>query len=78
MFHLAAIASVQRSIDEPELASLEVRQVTDIINQLSRGFWCHLGCLNSRLHPAHLVQNWTFDPAEIERQAEELLKGPKD
>ncbi len=40
---------------------------------MRRGAWCHLNCLNARLHPKHLVQNWKFDPAEIERAAKKLL-----
>ena len=62
-------------IEERDRISIEVRQLLDPINQLSKGFWCHLSCLNARLHPGHLVQNWKFDPAEIERGAGDLLKG---
>lgn len=61
-------------IADEDLVSLEVRQIVDPINQLNKGFWCHLACLNERLHPGHLVQHWTFNPDEVERAAEDLLK----
>lgn len=40
---------------------------------IRRGAWCHLTCLNERLHPKHLVQNWRFSPEEIRTQARSLL-----
>lgn len=48
-----------------ELIMIEVRQATDVINVLDRGFWCHLRCLNASLHPSHIVQNWKFDPDQL-------------
>lgn len=48
-----------------ELYMIEVSHTTDIINAMHQGFWCHLRCLNARLHPAHLVQNWKFDPDQL-------------
>lgn len=32
---------------------------------LSRGLYCHLKCLNGKLHPKHLLQNWKFDPDQL-------------
>ncbi|WP_066557273.1 DUF4259 domain-containing protein [Croceicoccus bisphenolivorans] len=26
-----------------------------------QGLYCHLKCLNAKLHPRHMVQNWKFD-----------------
>lgn len=26
-----------------------------------QGLYCHLKCLNGKLHPRHMVQNWKFD-----------------
>lgn len=44
------------------------------------GKWTHLACLNARLHPSHIVQVWTTDPAELEAAAKRLLDGddPED
>jgi hypothetical protein len=39
------------------------------------GKWAHLACLNANLHPAHILQAWKSDPAQIERDAERLLRG---
>ena len=39
------------------------------------GKWAHLACLNANLHPAHIIQAWKADPAQIERDAERLLRG---
>ncbi len=60
-------------IEPAELVSIEINQPTDAINVLNRGFWCHLACLNARLHPGHIIQNWKIDPEEAERAAERLL-----
>lgn len=59
---------------EPEaLVMIDVTQQTDAVNVLNRGFWCHLDCLNARLHPRHIIQNWKVDPEAIEREAKRLL-----
>lgn len=58
-----------------DLVTIEIRQPTDEINVLDRMFWCHLACLNARLHPRHIVQNWKVDPEEAFRAAERLLEG---
>lgn len=36
---------------------------------MSRGLYCHLSCLNGKIHPKHLIQNWKFnvDDAEVDR-----------
>ncbi|MGI9380969.1 MAG: DUF4259 domain-containing protein [Methyloligellaceae bacterium] len=65
-----------REVELEDLYSFEIRQVEDAGETgsgLNRGAWCHLSCLNERLHPKHLVQNWKFDPEEIQRQADEIL-----
>lgn len=56
-----------------ELVAIEIRQHVDPINVLDHGFWCHLACLNARLHPGHIVQNWKLDPEAMERAANRLL-----
>lgn len=61
-------------IEPAELVSINIDQQFDEINQLNRGFWCHLRCLNARLHPRHIVQDWKFDPEEIDRLADEIFK----
>ncbi len=38
----------------------------------------HLDCLNARLHPAHIVQAWKFDPDAIAAEAERLLRDEDD
>ena len=63
-----------KEIAPEETVSVNIRQTIDSINDIDRGFWCHLDCLNARLHPRHIVQTWKFDPEEIEREAERLLK----
>lgn len=63
------------NIAPEDLISIEIRQQTDLINSLDQGFWCHLACLNARLHPRHIVQNWKIDPDEAFRAADDLLKG---
>ena len=56
------------------LVSIEIRQQTDLVNVLDQSFWCHLTCLNARLHPGHIVQNWKTDSEEAFRAADDLLK----
>ena len=65
-----------REIEMEELHSFEIRFIEEdgaIGSGLNPGAWCHFTCLNERLHPRHLVQNWKFDPEEISRQADKLL-----
>lgn len=54
-----------QDIAPEELYMIEVSHTTDVINTMHRGFWCHLRCLNARLHPSHIVQNWKFDPDQL-------------
>ncbi|MGB0750227.1 MAG: DUF4259 domain-containing protein [Magnetospiraceae bacterium] len=59
-----------------ELFSFSVAQVAEtdaFASPIRQGAWCHLSCLNERLHPRHLVQNWRFDPEEIEELARGLV-----
>ena len=70
-----AICSFCNEVIAPEATiSIHITQHIDSINAIDRGFWCHLDCLNARLHPRHIVQNWKFDPEEIDKEAERLLK----
>lgn len=64
-------------IAENELSSLEYRDLTDKNSlHMARGIYCHLSCLNGKLHPKHIVQNWRFavDDDEVDR----LLNGEID
>lgn len=61
--------------DDPAAFNLAMTHLIDLINSLDQGFWCHLACLNARLHPRHIVQNWKIDPDEAFRAADDLLKG---
>ena len=54
-----------QEIAEEELVMFRLHKETDIINVLDRGFWCHLKCLNGKLHPRHLIQDWKFDPDKL-------------
>ena len=38
----------------------------------------HLVCINARLHLAHIVQSWRFDPDAIAAEAERLLRDEDD
>lgn len=49
-------------IAEKDLAMLSVHVESDDINQLDQSTWCHFACLNGKLHPSHIIQNWKFDP----------------
>lgn len=60
-------------IEEHEALSIDYFPMRDAENPIKHGFWCHLKCLNARLHPKHIVQDWQFDPDEIEREAKKLL-----
>lgn len=60
-------------IEPEQLVSIEINQPTDPINVLNRGFWCHLACLNARLHPGHIIQDWKVDLEEADRAAQRLL-----
>ena len=63
-------------IDLEKLYGFEVSHVVEedeFASGIRRGAWCHLACLNERLHPKHLVQNWRFDPEKIRTQARSLL-----
>lgn len=64
-----------QEIEPKELFSLEVRHQAGLTAEFDLAIWCHLACLNARLHPGHLIQHWKFDPALIEEMATELLKG---
>ena len=64
-----------REVEPKALFSLEVRHRAGLTAEFDQGVWCHLACLNARVHPDHLIQHWKFDPAVIEELATELLKG---
>lgn len=50
-----------KDIEPKELTSLSIRDMTSKDSLfMERGQFCHLSCLNSKLHPKHLIQNWKF------------------
>jgi hypothetical protein len=52
-------------IAEGQVFALEFRDYSNADGLwLSRGIYCHLNCLNRKLHPRHLLQNWKFRPDE--------------
>lgn len=56
-------------IVEKELCSLKVvhpADATDFSTGITLGGWCHLHCLNGKLHPRHLIQDWRIDPDDYE------------
>lgn len=50
-----------------------VAEETEFGSGVRRGAWCHLACLNERLHPRHLVQEWKFSPEEIDAEARRIM-----
>lgn len=67
---LTPCAFCGEGIEAKELASIEFRDLSDKDALfMSRGIYCHLACLNGKLHPKHLIQNWKFavDDAEVDR-----------
>jgi Domain of unknown function (DUF4259) len=50
---------------EGEIFNLEFRDYSNMDGlYVSRGIYCHLPCLNAKVHPRHLLQNWKCDPDE--------------
>ena len=51
----------------------------DLINRLDRTWYAHLACLNRKLHPKAVVQDWKVDPEdpEFQRMVDEIFN-PKD
>ncbi|SIN92802.1 protein of unknown function [Parasphingorhabdus marina DSM 22363] len=74
---LTPCAFCGKGIAENELSSLEYRDLTSKDSMhMARGIYCHLSCLNGKLHPKHIVQNWRFavDDDEVDR----ILNGDID
>ena len=47
-----------------ELFGLNVHDYADMVVE-SHGLWCHLPCLNGRLHHKHMIANLQFDPDNL-------------
>jgi Domain of unknown function (DUF4259) len=62
-------------IEPRDLFLFEITEMGDgeTTASMRRGAWCHLACLNARLHPRHLVQNWKFDADELNDQVNKIL-----
>lgn len=70
----------QETIGSDEALMLSIASVhDDPINRLDRSWFCHLACLNAKLHPKVIVQNWKVDPddPEFQRMVDDVLD-PKD
>ncbi len=66
-----------KDIEPKDLTSLSIRDMSSKDNMaMSYGVYCHLSCLNSKLHPRRLIQNWKFnvDDALVDK----ILRGPAD
>lgn len=51
-------------VGQDELFHMTIRDLTDR-KQFDRGFWCHLPCLNARLHHQHAIVDLKFDAANL-------------
>ena len=57
-----------------ELCSIKVVHPSDTthldddayVTGITLGGWCHLICLNGKVHPRHLIQDWRHDPDDNE------------
>jgi len=70
----------QETIGSDEALMLSIASVhDDPINRLDRSWFCHLACLNAKLHPKAVIQNWKVDPddPEFQRMVDDVLN-PKD
>ncbi len=66
--YLTTCAFCDEPVAEGNIFHLEFRDYSsDEGLYVSRGIYCHLACLNGKLHPRHLLQNWKFDPDELFR-----------
>ncbi len=64
--YLTTCVFCDKPIAEGEIFHLEFRDFSsDEGKYVSRGIYCHLPCLNGKLHPKHLLQNWKFDPDKL-------------
>jgi len=64
--YLTTCAFCDEPIAEGEIFHLDFRDFSsDAGRYVSRGIYCHLPCLNGKLHPKHLLQNWKFDPGKL-------------
>jgi hypothetical protein len=57
-------ASCGEPVGQDELFHMTIRDLTDRM-QVDRGFWCHLPCLNARLHHKHAIVDLKFDAANL-------------
>lgn len=63
-----------KPIERDDLFLFEIADMSDESTAaMRRGSWCHLVCLNERLHPRHLVKNWKFSKEELEEDVKRIL-----
>ncbi len=70
----------QETIGSDEAVILSIASVDDDpINRLDQSWFAHLACLNAKLHPKAVVQNWKVDPDDpaFQRMVDNILD-PKD
>ncbi len=66
-----------KDIEPKDLTSLSIRDMSSKDNMaMSYGVYCHLSCLNGKLHPRRLIQNWKFNVDDA--LVDQILKGPAD
>ncbi len=68
--YLTTCVFCDKEIEENQAFQLEFRDLSTVDGlYVSRGLYCHLKCLNGKLHSKHMIQNWRFniDNAEIDR-----------
>lgn len=59
-----------KDIEPKQLTRLSLRDMSSKDSMIiERGMYCHFSCINSKLHPRHLIQNWKFnvDDALVDR-----------
>ncbi|RGP42024.1 hypothetical protein BPTFM16_02335 [Altererythrobacter insulae] len=69
------------AMGEVEASMFDITVAADDISSMKMGGWAHIKCLNSALHPQHMIQNWELDDEllefvmqRIEREREEREK----
>ena len=58
---VGSCAFCDKPIDRQNLFGMRIRDHSDTTG-VSEGLWCHLACLNARLHRKHAILDLKFDP----------------
>lgn len=62
---LRRCAFCNEAVGDDELFLLRVSDLNDAMS-MQQSFWCHLACLNKRLHHKHALHNMKFDPKDAD------------